>query len=127
MKIIRLLISSLFLVFFFILFNWFIEVVISGYFQIELSEIVYNIILWILLFPFLLFIAKWYFKQDEPTTTKGAVLGISWIVSLVVLELIWGKFFFGLISYVSFVEIFLISVFAGFEFDSVYSKPRKTT
>ncbi|MCF6276437.1 MAG: hypothetical protein L3J07_01165 [Candidatus Magasanikbacteria bacterium] len=119
MKIVRLLLSSLFLVLFIILYNWFF----IGFISYEFSEIAYNIILWVLLIPFLFVNGKWYFKQDEPNTKKGILLGVVWIASLILLELILGNVVSGLISYIIFFEILLLAILFGFEFDSTYSAP----
>lgn len=89
------------------------------------------LILWVLLIPFVLFIAKWYFHTDEPTTKKGVILGVAALVVYIVLDNIvivplfiksYSIYFSNIYLYISMFEVLLLTTYAGYEFDATYTK-----
>lgn len=89
------------------------------------------LILWVLFIPFVLFIAKWYFQMDEPTTKKGFMLGvIALLVSLALDCLItvplfvksYSVYFSNNYLYIGLLEVLFLTTYAGYEFDATYTK-----
>jgi CDP-diglyceride synthetase len=95
------------------------------------KPLIQNIIFFVLMVPLVLLSAKWYFKVNPPTVTKGLILGT--VVLLVVLVLgslvsfnCFGNYcqFFSVWNVVfSFFEILVLFVYAGWEFDSTFTNP----
>jgi len=73
-----------------------------------------------------LLIAKWYFKQDEPTFVKGLKLGILAAVPLFALTHwyahLWGSGPVYWKAYVDACVVLAATAYAGFEFDQTYTK-----
>jgi hypothetical protein len=114
------------------------------------KDLVQFIIYWILLIPLTLLVAKWYFKQDSPTVKKGILAGLVVLTVICILDFVisvffvkFSDFFYGNIYfytqfilfikiydlcsgnpylYVGFVELLALTAFAGYEFDSTYTK-----
>lgn len=91
-----------------------------------------NIIWWILEIPIVLLWAKAYFKTDTPTTKKGFFLGIFALVIGTVLDMVftiplfvksYAVYYSAWTLYVGYAWLLLLSVYAGYEFDSTYTKP----
>ena len=89
------------------------------------------LILWVLLVPTVLFLAKWYFHMDEPTTKKGFLLGIMALVIGLILDSIitvpffvksYSVYFSNSYLYIGLLEVLLLTTYAGYEFDSTYTK-----
>lgn len=89
------------------------------------------LILWILFIPFVLFIAKWYFYMDEPTTSKGFLLGVTALTVGVILDSVitipffvksYDVFFANSYMYIGMLEVLLLTTYAGYEFDATYTK-----
>ncbi len=83
------------------------------------------VITWISVAIVTLLIAKWYFKQDEPTLLKGVKLGILPAVLLLAFTY-WFSGLWGGLPYwkaqISPLIVFLATAYAGFEFDQTYTK-----
>ena len=89
------------------------------------------IIFWVLLIPIVLLLCKWYFKMDAPNLKKGIVLGIVLLFVALGLDVIitvplfvksYSVFFGDWMMYIGYVEILLLSIYAGFEFDGTFTK-----
>jgi hypothetical protein len=89
------------------------------------------LILWVLLIPFVLFIAKWYFHTDEPTTKKGLILGLIALVVGIILDSVitvplfvksYSTYFSNTYLYIGMFEVLLLTTYAGYEFDATYTK-----
>ena len=89
------------------------------------------LIMWVLLIPVTLFVAKWYFHVDEPTSKKGFLLGILVLITGTVLDAIisvpvfvksYTVFYSNTYLYIGMLEILLLMTYAGYEFDSTYTK-----
>ena len=89
------------------------------------------LILWVLLVPTVLFLTKWYFHRDEPTTKKGFLLGIMALVVGLVLDSIitvpffvksYSVYFSNSYLYIGLLEVLLLTTYAGYEFDSTYTQ-----
>ena len=89
------------------------------------------LILWILLIPLVLLLAKWYFKKDPPTTKKGFLLGIIGMLVGTVLDIAitvplfvksYSVFYSNVFMYIGIVEGILLATYAGYEFDATYTK-----
>ncbi len=90
---------------------------------------------WIINIPAVLLLAKWYFKKVIPTAKSGFHLGIVAIVVALVLDglsilatYLSGQsldMFAALYTdwkfYATIVEIVLLTIYAGFEFDGTYT------
>lgn len=86
---------------------------------------------WILEIPVVLLLAKWYFKADPPTVKKGVLLGIVGFVVSMVLDAIitvplfvksYAAFYGSWQLWVGLVEILVLCVLAGWEFDKTFTK-----
>jgi len=93
---------------------------------------------WIINIPITLFLAKWYFKMEPPTTKKGfklgvvalvvgffldvVVIGIASATQSVDFSMMFGQFYTDWKFYLSILELLLLTTFAGFEFDATFSK-----
>ncbi|MEK7680492.1 MAG: hypothetical protein AAB348_00360 [Patescibacteria group bacterium] len=84
-------------------------------------------ILWILLIPLTLMIAKWYFTKEKATAKSGLFLGlISLLVGIILDSIItiplfvksYSAFFGNWIMYVGYGELVILCVYAGAEFDN---------
>lgn len=91
---------------------------------------------WVFNIPIVLFLAKWYFKMQEPTVNRGVILGcISILVAFFfdgvsilataaagknidMFKVMYGDWKF----YITVVEIIALCAFAGYEFDGTYTK-----
>ena len=89
------------------------------------------LILWVLLVPFVLFLTKWYFHMDEPTTKKGFLLGVFVIMTGLALDSIitvplfvksYGVYFSNVYLFIGLAEVVLLTTYAGYEFDATYTK-----
>ncbi|MDD2656618.1 MAG: hypothetical protein PHQ18_03580 [Patescibacteria group bacterium] len=89
-----------------------------------------HLILWVLMVPFALVMAKWYFHFDEPTTKKGIMLGVIALVVGGLLDAVitvpffvksYSVFYANVYMYIGMVELLLLSTYAGYEFDSTYT------
>ncbi len=87
----------------------------------------------ILLVPIILIFAKWYFKAATPSTVRGILLGCYAIgISLLGMSVLGevglipvdatATLFSTWTGYASVAWIFLLCLYAGFEFDGTYSK-----
>lgn len=94
------------------------------------------ILFWILNIPLTLYLAKWYFRVQEPTLKHGVLLGIIAVLvafffdgvsigataaagkSIEVFKNMYGDWKF----YVTVFEIIALCAFAGYEFDKTYTK-----
>lgn len=94
------------------------------------------ILFWVLNIPLTLFLAKWYFRVQEPTYQRGFLLGIIAVLvafffdgvsiattavagkSIDVFKNMYGDWKF----YVTVFEIIALCTFAGYEFDKTYTK-----
>lgn len=88
-------------------------------------------IYWILLIPLALFLCKWYFKEDAPTAKKGLMLGIMGLIVGGILDIAvtiplfvksYSAYYSSWSMYVGFVELLIITTYAGYEFDSTFTK-----
>jgi hypothetical protein len=97
-------------------------------------------IYWVLLVPVVLFLAKWYYKQDPPSVKKALQLGTFALVVMFVLDAIitiplfiapqqevgyWAGLEFFYVQWqmwVSFVWFMALMLFAGWEFDRTFTK-----
>lgn len=92
--------------------------------------------LWLLNIPLVLYLCKWYFKQVPPTTKSGLQLAVSTMLAFVVFDGILFALSSSLVKgidlsvaytdwryYATAIEVFLLVVFAGFEFDGTYTAP----
>src|SRR3989338_1551826 len=88
----------------------------------------------ILLAPLTLLLAKWHFKKDAPGLKKGIYLGLITLLVSLGLDLIftipvfvksYSLFFKSGLVYWSSLEVFILFVFAGWEFDKTYTAPNK--
>ena len=86
---------------------------------------------WILLIPLALLLSKWYFKTDPPTAKKGFILGLVGLVVGNILDLIitvplfvksYEVYYTNVFIYVGFLELLVITTYAGYEFDSTFTK-----
>lgn len=100
-------------------------------------DLVQHIIFWVTLIPIVSFLAKWYFKAEEPTWRRGLALGVVAILVATVFDLSFIHFFFpGTYQdflrafygnwklYVGLVEVVFLCVLSGLEFDATFSKRR---
>ena len=87
---------------------------------------------WVLEIPAVLLLAKWYFKQVQPTIKNGARLGIASIVVGVVLDMIitvplfvksYAVMYSDWTMYASLLLAWVLCIYAGYEFDGTYTKP----
>ncbi|MBT3539395.1 hypothetical protein HOF40_04190 [Candidatus Parcubacteria bacterium] len=94
------------------------------------------LILWILLIPLVLLLAKWYFREDSPTTKKGFLLGIIGVLVGTVLDIAitvplfvksYSVFYSNVFMYIGIAEGILLATYAGFEFDATYTMESKKT
>ena len=99
------------------------------------SSMLYPIV-WILLIPIILLLAKWYFKMDPPTTMKGLCLGLIGVGIGLLLDMVitapfiiksYMTYFSTWQMYVIFFEIIALCTYAGWEFDKTYTPPEKTS
>ena len=89
------------------------------------------VIWWLLNIPILLLLAKWFFSKVTPSTQSGALLGI---VTMVIVACLDGLLFLAFRQYgsdttqfteaysswqlyVAYLEILLLTTYAGYEFD----------
>lgn len=86
---------------------------------------------WILEIPVVFLLAKWYFKADPPTVKKGFLLGIVGLVISVALDAVitvplfvksYSAFYGSWQLWVGLVEVVILSVLAGGEFDKTFTK-----
>ena len=99
------------------------------------KEMLQYIIFWVVNVPIVLFLAKWYFKAEKPTWQRGLQLGIAGIIVGTVLDLLitqlfiegtyrdfLAEFYGDWKLYVGFLEVIVLTVLAGAEFDGTFSK-----
>src|SRR3989338_4651176 len=88
-------------------------------------------IFWILLIPIVLLFCKWHFKMDAPNLKKGFLLGIIMLLVILVLDMVitvplfvksFSVFFGDWMMFVGYIEVLLLAVYAGFEFDKTFTK-----
>ncbi|MBI4993261.1 MAG: hypothetical protein HZC26_03980 [Candidatus Magasanikbacteria bacterium] len=86
---------------------------------------------WILEIPVVLLLAKWYFKADPPTAKKGFLLGLIGLVVSMTLDAVitvplfvksYAAFYGSWQLWVGLVEILILCVLAGWEFDKTFTK-----
>ena len=91
-----------------------------------------NVAWWILEIPVVLLLAKWYFKEVEPTTKNGVRLGVIGVIVGVILDMIitvplFVKSYLTMYSdwkvYVGLLLGWLLCIYAGYEFDATYTRP----
>lgn len=91
-----------------------------------------NVAWWVLEIPAVLLLAKWFFKEVEPTMKNGARLGIISIIVGVALDMIitvplFVKSYAVMYSdwkvYVGLLLAWVLCIYAGYEFDATYTKP----
>ena len=91
-------------------------------------------IFWVLLIPITLLSAKWYFKMDQPNLKKGLCLGLIILGVFTILDVIitvpffvksYANFFGDWKLYVGLLEVLLLCIYAGWEFDDTYTKLSK--
>jgi hypothetical protein len=91
-----------------------------------------NVAWWILEIPVVLLLAKWYFKEVEPTTKNGARLGIASMIVGVALDMIitvplfvksYTTMYGDWKIYVGLLLAWVLCIYAGYEFDATYTKP----
>ncbi len=96
------------------------------------SSLRVNIVWYILAIPVILLWAKAYFKMDAPTTKKGFLLGVVALVVVIILDMVitvplfvgdYALYFGDWLLYIGFVELLLLTTYAGYEFDATYTKP----
>ncbi|MBT3419206.1 MAG: hypothetical protein HN726_02435 [Candidatus Magasanikbacteria bacterium] len=106
-------------------------------------DVLLHVVFWILLIPIVIGLTKWYFKAGEPRISRGLVLGLSSIVIGVLLDVLitvpfflvpqtqGGTFADGALLlfgdwklYIGFVEVILLCLWAGFEFDKTFSRAK---
>lgn len=99
------------------------------------SKMLQFLVYWVLLIPVVLSTAKWYFKSDPPTIKKGIVIGIVALVVGAILDAIitvplfigsYSEFFLNKLMYIGYLELVILTAYAGFEFDATFSKPEKS-
>ena len=95
------------------------------------------LLFWIFLVPVTLLLSKWYFRTDTPTAKKGFLLGLLALVVACLIDILLFTFFIDpatrseMISYVAGdwrfyihpIEILILTAYAGYEFDSTFTKP----
>ncbi len=105
------------------------------------SDLRVQVIWWILEIPLVLLLAKWYFREDPPTTKKGFFLGLIGLLTGVVLDLIitiplfisqqsdkpFADFYGDWKMWVGFGIFVLLTTYAGYEFDATYTKAPEST
>ncbi|PLX28839.1 hypothetical protein C0581_00935 [Candidatus Parcubacteria bacterium] len=88
------------------------------------------LILWILMIPLVLLLAKWYFRKDAPTTKKGFLLGVIAVLVGTVLDIAitvpffvksYSVFYSNVFMYIGIAEGILLATYAGYEFDATYT------
>ncbi|EKD67766.1 MAG: hypothetical protein ACD_48C00229G0002 [uncultured bacterium] len=93
------------------------------------------IVLWVFMIPAVLFFAKWYFHPISPTAKAGFFLGVTTLMcgffldSVIVIlfgndialssfyALVYGDWKFFIFA----IEILLLTMYAGYEFDTTYT------
>lgn len=92
-------------------------------------------IIWALMIPLTLVLAKWYFKMDSPTTKKGFCLGLIGVGVAIALDMVitvplivksYRIFYTDWKLYAMIFEITALCTFAGWEFDKTYTAPDST-
>ncbi|HAT03913.1 MAG TPA: hypothetical protein DCS29_04035 [Candidatus Magasanikbacteria bacterium] len=98
------------------------------------SEFRVDIAWYILEIPIVLIWAKMYFKADPPTTKKGLMLGLVALVAGTILDMIitvplfvksYAMYFGDWMLYIGYVELLVLTTYAGYEFDGTYTKESK--
>ncbi|PIR76816.1 MAG: hypothetical protein COU32_00010 [Candidatus Magasanikbacteria bacterium CG10_big_fil_rev_8_21_14_0_10_42_10] len=96
-------------------------------------------ILWVLMIPVFLIVAKWYFHVVPPTAKAGLFLGLMTVVvgflldtGIVLVSGVWGSLsdFYATVYgdwrfVVTLIEMLLLTSYAGYEFDSTYTSSGK--
>ncbi|MFA7244883.1 MAG: DUF5367 family protein [Candidatus Magasanikbacteria bacterium] len=116
------------------LFLWiFIFVIISVLMflpGVKDSDLFQNLILWVLLIPFVMLLAKWYFRKDEPTSKKGLMLGIVAVLVGTLLDMIitvpvfvksFSVYYSDWTLYIGMLEVLVLTTYAGYEFDATFT------
>ncbi len=92
------------------------------------------IILWVLMVPVIMFLAKWYFRVVTPTAKNGFVLGVLAVVVGTILDLIitvplfvksYAIFYSNIFMYIGMVWGIALTTYAGYEFDTTYTEPEE--
>ena len=89
---------------------------------------------WFLAIPITLFWAKFYFKADPPTAKKGFYLGLIGLIVSTILDAVitvplfiksYSLYFGDLMLYAGYVELLVLCVIAGGEFDATFTSMPK--
>jgi hypothetical protein len=100
---------------------------------VNTSQWTQYITFYILFVPIALFLAKWYFREDSPSTAqKGLFLGISVAIVFSVIDNILGiptnvgggyaDFYLNWYMFFMYIEIIFMFTYAGFEFDDTFTE-----
>ena len=90
-----------------------------------------NIAWWVIQIPLVLLMAKWYFKQKQPSLKEGFYLGLIALVIGAILDAVitvplfiksYSGFFGNWEMYVGYAELLLLTTLAGWEFDGPVAK-----
>ena len=85
-----------------------------------------SIILWVLQIPLTLILAKWYFMKVTPSVKSGLWLGVVWLLTGTVLDLLitvplfvksFSLYYGNWQLWVGYALVFLLCVYAGGEYD----------
>jgi len=94
-------------------------------------ELRWNIAWFVLETPLTLLWAKAYFKTDAPHIIKGVKLAVTALVVSVILDAIisvslfihsYQEFFGNWVMYIGYLIFFVLTIYAGGEFDATYTK-----
>ncbi len=89
------------------------------------------LILWIVMIPLVLFLAKWYFRVDPPHWKKGLALGVVGVLTGTVLDVgitvplfvkSYAVFYSNIFMYIGIVWGIVLTTYAGYEFDKTFTK-----
>lgn len=99
------------------------------------KELYQFIILWVLMVPLVMFLAKWYFRVVTPTVKSGLKLGIVAVLVGTVLDVAitvpffvksYAVFYSNVYMYIGMLWGIILTTYAGYEFDTTYTKPEDT-
>lgn len=91
---------------------------------------------WVLEIPIVLLWSRAYFKTVAPTWKSGLILGVVGLLIGTILDLLitvpffvksYAVYYGNWLMYVGFVEMIVLTIIAGAEFDATYSKPTDLT
>ena len=92
------------------------------------------IILWVLMVPAVMFLAKWYFRTVTPTVKSGLKLGIIAVIVGTILDAAitvpffvksYAVFYTNIFMYIGVVWGIVLTTYAGYEFDTTYTQPEE--